>query len=161
MKTGSQQGDLDRVDIKILSYLQADGRVTNVELANRINLSPPATHARVKRLEEEGFIRGYVALVDQEKVGLDMTCFISVSLRLHGHPELEVFDSTIDSIPEVLECHQVTGEFDYLLRVVVRGRGDLKELVTNRLAAIPGISRIHTSMVLSAVKSTTMLPLEP
>lgn len=161
MKTGSQQDVLDRVDIEILSHLQADGRVTNVELANRINLSPPATHARVKRLEQEGFIRGYVALVDQEKVGLDITCFISVSLRLHGHPELEVFDSIIDSIPEVLECHQVTGEFDYLLRVVVRGRRDLQKLIIDRLTPIPGISRIHTSMVLSAVKSTTVLPLEP
>ncbi|MCL4368541.1 MAG: winged helix-turn-helix transcriptional regulator, partial [Actinobacteria bacterium] len=74
MKTGPQQGVLDRVDIEILSHLQVDGRVTNVQLANRIRLSPAATHARVKRLEQEGFIRGYVALVDQEKVGLDITC---------------------------------------------------------------------------------------
>ena len=128
-------------------------------MARRVNLSPPATHARVRRLDEEGIIRRTVALLDQEKVGYDMTCFISVSLQLHQHQELEGFHATIQEIPEVLECHHVTGEFDYLLKVVVRSRQDLQRLIVNRLTPLPGVARVHTSLVLTEVKSTTELPL--
>lgn len=148
----------DPIDASILTHLQEDGRMTNIELARRVNLSPAATHSRVKRLEEDGFIRRYVALVDQEKLGFDMTCFISVSLQLHQHSQLEEFRSTILSIPEVLDCYHVTGEFDYLLRVVVLGREDLQRLIVNRLTPIPGVARIHTSIALGVVKSTTALP---
>jgi Lrp/AsnC family leucine-responsive transcriptional regulator len=155
----SLEDKLDELDLAILRELQRDGRISNVELARRINLSPPATHARVRRLEEEGFIRKYVSLLDQEMVGYEMTCFISVSLQLHQHEELEEFHATIKQIPEVLECYHVTGEFDYLLKVVVRSRQDLQRLIVNRLTPLPGVARIYTSLVLSAIKATTELAL--
>jgi DNA-binding Lrp family transcriptional regulator len=159
MLESSWEDSLDDIDLAILRELQHDGRISNVELARRVNLSPPATHARVRRLDEEGYIRRYVALVDQEKVGYDMTCFISVSLQLHQHEELAGFHATILEIPEVLECHHVTGEFDYLLKVVVRSRQDLQRLIVNRLTPLPGVARVYTSLVLTEVKSTTELPL--
>jgi DNA-binding Lrp family transcriptional regulator len=151
--------ELDAVDIAILQELQIDGRLSNVELARRINLSPPATHTRLKRLEEQGYIRRFVALLDQEKVGFDMTCFISVSLQLHQVEELEGFRAIINDMPEVLECFHVTGEFDYLLKVIIRNRQDLQYFVVNKLTPIPGVARIHTSLVLTEVKSTTALPI--
>lgn len=155
----SQEDRLDELDLAILRQLQLDGRLSNVELARRINLSPPATHARVRRLEEEGFIRQYVALLDQERVGYEMTCFISVSLQLHQQEELAQFHHTIQKIPEILECYHVTGEFDYLLKVVVRSRQDLQRLIVNQLTPLPGVARIYTSLVLSAIKETTELAL--
>jgi DNA-binding Lrp family transcriptional regulator len=153
--------DLDELDLDlaILRALQADGRMSNVELAQHINLSPPATHTRLKRLQEQGTILKYVALLDQEQVGYDMTCFINISLQLHQVEELEGFRAIINELPEVLECYHVTGEFDYLLKVVVRSRKDLQRFVVEQLTPIPGVARIYTSLVLTEVKSTTALPI--
>ena len=151
--------DLDELDLAILRALQADGRMSNVELAQRINLSPPATHSRLKRLQEQGTIRNYVALLDQEQLGYDMTCFINISLQLHQVEELEGFRAIINELPEVLECYHVTGEFDYLLKVVVHSRKDLQRFVVEQLTPIAGVARIYTSLVLTEVKSTTALPI--
>lgn len=159
MITYSKKMEMDAVDIAILQELQIDGRLSNVDLARRINLSPPATHARLRRLEEQGYIHRFVALLDQEKVGYDMTCFISVSLQLHQVEELEGFRAIINDIPEVLECFHVTGEFDYLLKVIIRNRQELQYFVVNKLTPIPGVARIYTSLVLTEVKSTTALPI--
>jgi DNA-binding Lrp family transcriptional regulator len=155
----SQESGLDEIDITILQELQKDGRISNVELARRINLSPPATHARVKHLDEQGYIRQYAALLDHERMGYDMMCFISVSLQLHQLEELETFRVIINDMPEVLECYHVTGEFDYLLKVIIHNRQDLQRLVVKKLTPIPGVARIYTSLVLTEVKSTTALPL--
>ena len=155
----SQELGLDELDIAILRELQDDGRISNVELARRINLSPPATHARIKRLEEQGLIRQYVALLDPVKVGYDMVCFVSISLQLHQSEELEAMRRRISRMPEVLECFHVTGEFDYLLKVVVRNRQELQHFVVERITPMPGVARIYTSLVLAEVKSTTSLPL--
>lgn len=151
-------GQLDHLDRAILQLLQNDGRISNVDLANRVNLSPPAVHARLKRLEQRGYIRQFVALLDREKVGYDMLCFIEVSLQLHQPEQVENFRRVIQQMPEVLECHHVTGEYDYLLKVVIRNRKDLEHFVVNRLTPIPGLARIHTSLTLSEIKSTTALP---
>jgi DNA-binding Lrp family transcriptional regulator len=151
--------DLDELDVAILRALQADGRISNVELAQRINLSPPATHTRLKRLQEQGTIRQYVALLDQEQVGYDMTCFVNISLQLHQVEELEGFRDIINELPQVLECYHVTGEFDYLLKVVVHDRKDLQRFVVEQITPIPGVARIYTSLVLSEVKATTALPI--
>jgi DNA-binding Lrp family transcriptional regulator len=151
--------DLDEIDVAILRELQADGRMSNVELAQRINLSPPATHTRLKRLQEQGTIRKYVTLLDQEQLGYDMTCFVNISLQLHQVEELEGFRASINEMPQVLECYHVTGEFDYLLKVVVRSRKDLQRFVVEQLTPIPGVARIYTSLVLTEVKSTTALPI--
>ena len=150
---------LDALDRKILALLQADGRISNAALAREVNLSPPATHARLRRLEEQGLIRKYVALVDQEKAGYDMLCFINVSLQMHTSEHVKNFRDSIQLMPEVLECHHITGEFDYLLKVVISNRKGLEDFVVNRLTPIPGVARIYTSLVLSEVKATTALPL--
>jgi DNA-binding Lrp family transcriptional regulator len=155
----SSNNILDDLDKAILQLLQTAGRISNVELANQINLSPPAIHARLKRLEQRGYIRQYVALLDREKFGYDMLCFIEVSLQLHQSEQVENFRQIMQQMPEVLECHHVTGEYDYLLKIVVRNRAELERFVVKRLTPIPGIARIHTSLVLSEVKLTTALPL--
>jgi len=151
---------LDELDVAILRELQEEGRLSNVELARRINLSPPATHARIKRLDEQGLIRQYVALLDPVKMGYDLMCFISISLQLHQTEELEAFKERISQMPEVLECFHVTGEFDYLLKVVVRNRQELQRLVVERITPLAGVARIYTSLVLTEVKSTTALPIQ-
>lgn len=157
MKEYSQS--LDTQDIAILRELQA-GSVSNVELSRRVNLSAPATHARVKRLEQEGFIRNYVALLDREKIGYDLLCFITVTLRMHKPDELADFIKTVNRLPEVLECFQVTGDYDYILKVAVRNRHDLQRFLMDGLTPLPAVERLHTRVVLTEVKQTTALPLE-
>lgn len=150
---------LDPTDKLILQILQAEGRISNAELARRVNLSPPATHARLRRLEESGLIRSYAALLDREKAGFDMLCFVQISLVLHQPEQVEAVRVAIRQMPEVLECHHVTGEYDYLLKVAIHNRKDLERFVLERLTPIPGVARIHTSLVLTEVKSSTALPL--
>lgn len=159
MAENSSSVELDEIDLAILRQVQEDGRISNVELASRIGLSPPATHARLKRLQSEGYIRRTVALLDQEKMGFDMTCFVSISLRMHGPEELSGFRASVKELPEVLDCYHVTGEFDYLLRIVVCNRKELQRFVERKLTPIPGVARIYTSLVLDEIKSTTCLPL--
>jgi len=155
----SQTRPLDALDEEILNRLQHDGRVSNVELSRQVNLSPPAVHARIKRLEEDGFIQQYTAVVNRELLGFDMLCFVQLNLQLHTTQQVEQLRKSIMEMPEVLECHHVTGEFDYLLKVVVRNRKDLERFVVHRLTPVPGIARIHTSLVLTEVKHTSEVPL--
>lgn len=156
----SDENSLDAVDLAILGLLQEDGRMSNVDLASRVELSPPATHARLKRLQSQGYIQRYAALLDQEKVGFDMTCFVSISLRQHGVRELAQFRSRVLEMVNVLECYHVTGEFDYLLKIVVRNRKELQRFVEHDLTPLPGVFRIHTSLVLDEIKVSTALPLD-
>ncbi len=150
---------LDEMDESILQILQTEGRISHVDLAGRINLSAPAVHGRIKRLEQRGYIRQYAALLDRERAGFDMLCFINVSLQLHQLEHVENFRKIVHQMPEVLECHHLTGEYDYLLKVVVRNRQELQYFVMNKLTPIPGIARIYTSVVLQEIKSTTALPM--
>lgn len=150
---------LDELDLAILQALQTDGRITNADLARRLTLSPPAVHARLRRLDEQGYIRQYVALLDREKLGYDMLCFVNISLQLHTRQQVQQFREAIQQIAGVLECHHVTGEYDYLLKVVVRNRKELEYLVMEQLTPIPGVARIHTSLVFTEVKFSTALPL--
>jgi DNA-binding Lrp family transcriptional regulator len=156
----SQDQVLDNIDKAILQELQTDGRVSNAELARRVNLSPPAIHARLKRLEEQGFIRQYVALLDREKVGYDMLCFVNMNLQLHQQEQIDTVRAAILDIPEVLECYSLTGEYDYLLKVAIRNRKDLERFVMHHLTKISGVHQVHTSIVLTELKSTTALPIE-
>jgi DNA-binding Lrp family transcriptional regulator len=151
---------LDSTDKLILEILQSEGRLSNAELARRVNLSPPATHARLRRLEEEGVIRGYAALLDREKSGYDMLCFVQISLQLHQPQQVQAVRDAIRDMPEVLECHHITGEYDYLLKVVIHNRKDLERFILERLTPVPGVARIHTSLVLTEVKATTALPVD-
>ncbi len=160
MINSSQQMDLDDMDVQVLRELQADGRISNVELARRVNLSPPATHARIKRLQQQGYIKAAVAILDREKLGFDLLCFIQISLQMHQLEQVERFRQAVRQMPEVLECYHLTGEYDYLLKVVIRNRQDLERFVVGNLTPLPGVARIHTSVVFSEVKSATALPIE-
>lgn len=160
MIQSSRQVSLDEIDKTILRLLQADGRVSNAEIARRVGLSAPATHARVKRLEDDGVVRQYSTLLDREAMGFDMVCFISVSLQLHQFEAIERFKELVQDMPEVLECHHITGEFDYLLKTVFRNRDELQEFVVNKLTPIPGMARLNTSLVLIEIKATQQLPIE-
>jgi len=151
--------DTDDIDRAVLNLLQADGRASIADLARAVGLSAAATHARVRRLEGEGMIREYVALVDRERAGFDLLCFVSVSLQLHRPKLVAGFPPRVVAMPEVLECHHVTGEYDYLLKVAVRNRHELERFIVTRLTPLPGVAKVLTSVVLSELKTTTALPL--
>lgn len=150
--------ELDDQDLAILRALQTEN-LSNVELARRVNLSAPATHARVKRLETLGYIKRTVAMLDRERLGYDLLCFITVVLQMHKPDEVQKFRETIANAPEVLECHHVTGDYDYILKVALTSRQDLQRFLMDVLTPIPVIARLHTRVVLDEVKSTTELPL--
>lgn len=150
--------ELDEVDRAILRILQTDGRVTNADLARQVALSPPAVHARVRRMEDAGVIQRYVALLDREAMGYELLCLINISMERHRRKDIEQVRQAVQMMPEVLECHHLTGEFDYQLKVVVRNRKELEQFVLDRLSTIPGIAHIRTSLVFSEIKSTTELP---
>jgi DNA-binding Lrp family transcriptional regulator len=156
----SQNQPLDNSDRAILRILQTEGNLSTVELARRINLSTPATHTRLKRLQDQGYIHHYAAIVDREKAGYDLMCFVHISLQVHQPEQVEKIREAIRLMPEVLECHHVTGEYDYILKVALRNRKDLERFLMDRLTPVPGMARIHTSLVLNEVKATTALPLE-
>ncbi len=151
--------DLDKVDLKILRILQHQGRISNIDLAKKINLSPPATLSRFKRLEEQGYIDRFVALVDRYKAGLDTLCFVQLSLVLHQPKEIQNILERIIAMPEVLECHNVTGEYDYLLKVIVKNTQALETFISQKLLPVSGIAKVHTSLVLKEFKSSTELEL--
>ncbi|CAI8728528.1 MULTISPECIES: Lrp/AsnC family transcriptional regulator [Bacillus] len=148
---------LDDLDVQILDILQKESQVSNAELARRVNLSPAAMHARIKRLEGEGFIDKQVAILNQEKLGFDLLCFIFMSTNIHQSEKLEVLERELESMPEVLECHCLTGEYDYLLKVANRDRKELERFIRklNKL----GITRIQTSLALREIKYSTVLPI--
>jgi len=150
---------LDDVDRDILRRLQGDGRMSNLDLARAIGLSPAATHARVRRLEERGVITGYAARVDAERAGFDLLCLISIGIGLHQQDAVARSRKALAELPEVLECHHLTGQFDYLLKVVLADRRALERFVVEKLTPLPGIARIQTSVVLATVKDTAALPI--
>ncbi|NVJ58882.1 MAG: Lrp/AsnC family transcriptional regulator [Gammaproteobacteria bacterium] len=152
--------DLDASDIAILRVLQNEGRISNVDLANRVNLSPPATLTRLKRLEKDGVIERFVAVLDRHRTGHDTLSFIQLSLSLHQHQHINNVLEQIVAMPEVLECHNVTGEYDYLLKVVLKNTQALEAFISQKLIPMPGIARLHTSLVLKEYKASMVLELE-
>ena len=150
---------LDEKDILLLQLLQDDARISNAELARQIDLSPPGLQKRLRRLEESGIVERYVTLVNRESVGYDMLCFVQVTLRRHEPNAISRFRVVVQEMPEVLECFHVTGEFDYLLKVVVRNRKHLEKFLMESLTPVPGMDTIRTSLVLSDIKATTALKL--
>jgi Lrp/AsnC family leucine-responsive transcriptional regulator len=155
------QPALDEIDREVLHALQEDGRISNSDLAKRVGLSRAATHARVRKLERAGIISRYTAIVDPEAVGFELLCLIGVAMALHSQENIARARAAIAEMPEVLESYHVTGDFDYILKVAVRGRADLQRFILERLTPVPGIARVNTSLVLGIEKSTTALPLEP
>ena len=151
--------ELDSTDCRLLERLQADARITNVALAEAVNISPAPCLRRVRELEASGVIRGYVTLLDPETVGMDVSTFIQVSLERQVSDALRIFEEAIAVWPEVMECYLMTGASDYLLRVVVADLKALQTFIVERLARIPGVAAIHSSITLKQVKYKTALPL--
>ncbi len=152
--------DLDATDIKILNLLQEDAKLTNVELASRVNLSPSPCLARVRALEQRGIVSRYVTLLDPLKVGLGISVFVQIGMERQVERNLEDFQAAIASYPEVMECYLMTGDFDYLIRVVVKDMPALERFIVEKLTKIPGISNIKSSLALKQVKYKTALPLQ-
>ena len=150
---------LDSIDWKILNLLQNDARITNIELSRAIGLSASPCLARVKALEKSGHISRYVSLVDSLKVGLKLSVFINVTLERQVESALERFEESIKLRPEVMECYLMTGESDYLIRVVVADIQILEDFILNILSKISGIGNIKSSFALKQVKYKTALPL--
>jgi Lrp/AsnC family transcriptional regulator, leucine-responsive regulatory protein len=152
-------GTLDLTDWRLLALLQQDARITNVELANKVGLSPSPCLNRVRALEESGYISRYVTLLDPQRVGLKVSVFIQVTLEKQIEPALEVFEKAIRERPEVMECYLMTGDADYLLRVVVPDMQGLERFIVQWLTKIPGVSNIRSSFALKQVRYKTALPL--
>ena len=153
---------LDAIDRRILRALQADGRMIYDTLAAQVNLSPSATLRRVKRLEESGVIAGYVALVSPERVGLGLTAYLNVRLEKHSEQHkrtpMDLFRAAVQSWPEVVECAALTGEMDFLLRVVVQDMAHYSRFIMDTLLKHPSFQDCKTSFVLDRVKNTTAVP---
>jgi DNA-binding Lrp family transcriptional regulator len=150
---------LDRYDRAILRALQQDGRISNVHLAARVSLSESACLRRVRVLEQGGYIERYVALLSQKKVGVGGTVFVHIALRREEQSELAAFEEAVQDIPEIMECYLMTGEFDYLLRVVVSDMADFERLHNEALTRLPGVARVNSSVAIRTVTKTTELPL--
>jgi Lrp/AsnC family transcriptional regulator, leucine-responsive regulatory protein len=152
--------NLDEIDRQILCLLQENSRIASAQLARQVNLSAPGLQKRLKKLEDSGIIAGYVALVNREALGLDLLCFAQVTLAHHQPEYVGQFCDRVKELPEVLECHHLTGEFDYLLKVIVSNRQHLEKFLFDKITRIPGVDKIRTSIVLSEIKASTSLPLE-
>src|SRR6266404_7719636 len=150
---------LDAIDWRILGLLQGDARLSNVELAKAVGLSPSPCLNRVRALEQAGYISRYVTLLDALQVGLKVSVFIQVTLEKQIEPALETFERAIRDRPEVMECYLMTGDADYLLRVVVPDLQALEHFILHFLSRVPGVGNIKSSFALKQVKYQTALPL--
>lgn len=151
--------ELDALDVKILNALQQNARMTTLELAERVGLSATPCARRVKRLEDEGVIDRYVTLLNAERLGIELNVFADIRLRNQTKESIEIFESAIKDIPEVVECYLVTGEYDYLLHLRVADVAALRALVRDRLIGIESVGATHSSIALQQIKYTTALAL--
>tara|TARA_R110002110_G_scaffold205066_7_gene417102 strand:- start:235222 stop:235710 length:489 start_codon:yes stop_codon:yes gene_type:complete len=152
---------LDRTDRRILDAMQGNARITNLELAERVGLSPTPCSRRVKRLEESGLITGHVTLLDQNMLGLKLTAFIGISMDRHTPDRFEAFEATVTTYPEVIACSVVTGQSsDYLLTAVVPDMSYYEKFLLGKLTRIPGVTGVHSSFELRRVVKKTQLPLD-
>ena len=147
--------DLDKTDRKILALLQADGRMTNADLAQHISLSPSACLRRVQRLEESAVISGYVALVRQEAVGRPTSIFVEVTLKSQSEESLKAFERAVRACPDIMECYLMSGDADYLIRVVAADTQDYERIHKQHLTRLPGVARIRSSFALRAISRTS------
>ena len=151
---------LDNIDKSILQTLQTDGRISNQDLAERIGLSPTPCARRVKHLEESGLIQAYCALLNPEKLGLNLTAYLGISMDRHTPERFENFETLVASFPEVLECFLITGSSaDYLLKVIVKDMDGYQQFLLGKLTRIEGVSGVHSSFVMRRVVDSSRLPL--
>ena len=153
--------ELDDMDRRILALLQANARITSAELSERVNLSASQCHRRWRRLEEMGLIKGYAALLDPAMLDLGVEALVNVTLEKHGEHPARSFAQTIQRYPEVLECHAVTGDADYVLRVVAPDLKAFSHFLMTRLLTLPEVSNVRSNIFLDQLKRTTALPLGP
>jgi Lrp/AsnC family leucine-responsive transcriptional regulator len=158
MRTESQKPQLDAIDRQILNTLQREGRLSNLELAERVHLSPSACLRRVKQLEESGVIAQYVALLNAKALGQHGTCFSIINLATMNDALLKAFEQAVRDEPEILDCFYVAGSNDYLIRFSYRDAEDLERFHTQVLMRLPGVERSNSMLVLRTVKKTTALP---
>ena len=150
---------LDRTDRHILAELQRDGRLSNRDLAEKVHLSESACLRRVRALEEAGVIDRYTAVVNQAKVGLPGSVFVSITLHRQEQGDLAAFEAAVQRVPEVMECYLMTGQHDYLLRVVVSDPADFERLHSQHLTRLPAVARVQSSFALRTVRKTEELPI--
>jgi len=150
---------LDRHDRQILRELQRDGRLSNVELASRVNLSESATLRRVRALEDAGLIERYAALLGAAKLGYPTNVFVNITLHRQDQADLQVFEEAVRKVPEVMECYLMTGVSDYLLRVLCKDAADFERLHSQHLTRLPGVARVQSSFALRVVRRSTELPI--
>jgi len=151
---------MDRMDRRLLAALQKDCRQSIAELAHQVALSPSACHRRIKQLEEKGVVQGYVARVDGKKLGYRIEFFVEVSLHRQSEEALGDFEEAVKQIPEILECHLMTGQADFLLRVAAADTEGYERFHRNRIAQLPGVSRIETNLVLRTVSRRNGYPVD-
>lgn len=149
--------ELDATDRRILTVLQKQGRITNAELSELVNLSPSACHRRVQRLEDEGFIAAYVALLDARRMGRPTTVFVEITLQGQADEVLDAFERAVSRVPDVLECHLMAGTADYLLKIVAADTDDFARIHRQYLTRLPGVAQMQTSFALRTVVKTTAL----
>ncbi|MFW5697057.1 MAG: Lrp/AsnC family transcriptional regulator [Fimbriimonadaceae bacterium] len=150
---------LDQVDTHILRLLQENGRITNADLARKVGLSPPSVLQRVRKLEELGYILGYQANLNARRLGYDLVVVVMISLALHQEQPIERFRKAVQEIPEVIECLHVSGDFDFLLKVIAKDISSYEQIVREKISRIKGIGRIQSSFVLSFAKQESAFPL--
>lgn len=149
----------DRYDRILLETLQSKGRASNVELSERVNLSPPQCYRRVQRLEQEGVIRGYSAQVDAAALGLGVTAFVNLNIAREQFKQVRELEKAIRQFPEILECYTISGDFDYLLKVVAVDLKSLSSFLTDRLMQVPGVAGVRSMVCLEEIKPASPLPL--
>jgi len=152
--------ELDKTDLQILKILQQNGRITNLQLSNEIGLSPAPTLERVRKLENSGYILSYHALVDEEKLGLGIKTFIQVSLDFHQNNTIQDFLEAIQEIKEITECHHVTGQCDFLLKVYVKDIKAYEQLIMQKISRITVVKTFQTMIIMSTNKKEPTVPLE-
>jgi DNA-binding Lrp family transcriptional regulator len=150
---------IDDLDRRLLVYLQTNARASTAALARRFKLSGPGLQKRLRKLEDRGVIHRYATIVSRQAVGLDLLCFVNVMLAHHRPNSIKRFPGRIERMPEVLECHFLTGEYDYLLKVIVSNHDHLERFLFEKLMKVDGVDRIRTSIVVKEVKMSTALPL--
>lgn len=148
---------MDSTDREILKFLQQDAKLTTKELASRLNLSPTPVYERVKRLENEGVIKKYVAIVDREKVGKNLMVFCNIRLKEHARDAGEKFVREIVALEEVIECLNISGEYDFMIKVVVTDMREYQSFLMNKLASLENIGSTHSIFVMSEIKNETAL----
>jgi len=152
--------NLDRIDRRLLAELQDEGRITNVELAQRVGLTAPPCLRRVRALEEDGVIRGYHADLDASKLGYAITVFALVSLKSQAEDHLRQFEVHIRELPEVRECHMLNGEIDFILKIVSRDLQSFQEFLTSKLTPAPNVASVKTSLTIRTAKQMPGVPLD-